>query len=161
MRKFSSILIFLNFFLIINLLLYTENSKDTLLYWVNDAKTGVAEGAELQVTGFTYSDMWNVSSEIGVKDGFSKPVRMVTNADGVAIQKPEGNTASAAFVLVKAGEKEAYACVRINEPSEGNLYYSYLYTDREKYFRNDTIQFFGILAPKAAGADVQIGRAHV
>jgi len=136
-----------------DLLLYTENSNDTMLYWINDIKSGVVEGAELQFTGFTYSDMWNVG-KTGAMDGFSAPVRMVTNADGVAMQNLKDNEASAAFVLVKAGTKEAYACVRINEPSEGNLYYSYLYTDREKYFQNDTIRFFGILAPKAAGADL-------
>lgn len=136
-----------------DLLLYTENSNDTMLYWVNDIKTGVAEGAELQVTGFTYADMWNVG-KTGAKDGFLAPVKLVTNTDGVAIQNLKDNEASAAFVLVKAGTKEAYACVRINEPSEGNLYYSYLYTDREKYFQNDTIRFFGILAPKATGAEL-------
>lgn len=136
-----------------DLLIYTENSNDTMLYWVNDIKTGVAEGAELQVTGFTYADMWNVG-ETGAKDGFLAPVKLVTNTDGVAIQNLKENEASAAFVLVKAGTKEAYVCVRINEPSEGNLYYSYLYTDREKYFQNDTIRFFGILAPKAVGTDL-------
>jgi len=137
-----------------DLLLYTENSNDTLLYWVNDAKSGVVEGAELQITGFTYSDMWNVSREGGVNDGFSAPECLMTNADGVAIQNLKDGDASAAFVLVKTGAKEAYACVRINEPSEGYQYYSYLYTDREKYFQNDTIHFFGILAPKAAGAEL-------
>ena len=134
-----------------DLLLYTENSNDTLLYWVNDSKSGVVNGAKLQMTGFTYADMWNVG-EAGTKGGFLAPVSLVTNADGVAIQNLKGNDASAAFVLVEAGGKEAYACVRINEPYEGDLYYSYLYTDREKYFQNDTVQFFGIMAPKAAGA---------
>lgn len=133
-----------------DLLVYTENSNDTMLYWVNDIKSGVVEGAELQITGFTYSDVWSVG-ETGVKDGFSAPERLMTNADGVALQNLKDDDASAAFVLVKAGAKEAYACVRINEPSEGNPYYSYLYTDREKYFQNDTIRFFGVLAPKAAG----------
>jgi len=133
-----------------DLLLYTENSNDTMLYWVNDIKSGVVEDAELQITGFTYSDMWNVG-KTGAKGGFSAPVRIVTNADGVAMQNLKDNDTSAAFVLVKAGEKEVYACVRINEPSEGNSYYSYLYTDREKYFQNDTVHFFGILAPKTAG----------
>ncbi len=136
-----------------DLLLYTENSNDTLLYWVNDIKSGVVKEAELQVTGFTYSDMWNVG-KTGAKDGFLAPVKLVTNVEGVAMQNLKDNDASAAFVLVKAGAKEAYASVRINEPSEGNLYYSYLYTDREKYFQNDTIQFFGILAPKAVGAEL-------
>jgi len=134
-----------------DLLLYTENSNDTMLYWVNDIKSGVVKDAELQITGFTYADMWNVG-ETGTKGGFLAPEHLVTNADGVALQNLKENEASAAFVLIKAGTKEAYACVRINEPSEGNLYYSYLYTDREKYFQNDTIQFFGILAPKTAGA---------
>lgn len=136
-----------------DLLLYTENSNDTMLYWVNDSKYGVVKDAELQITGFTYADMWNVG-ETGTKGGFLAPERLVTNADGVALQNLKDNEASAAFVLIKAGTKEAYACVRINEPSEGNLYYCYLYTDREKYFQNDTIQFFGILAPKAVGAEV-------
>ncbi len=133
-----------------DLLLYTENSNDAMLYWVNDSKNGVVKDAELQFTGFTYSDMWNVG-KTGTKDGFSVPERLVTNADGVAIQNLKENDATAAFVLVKAGAKEAFACVRINEPSEGNPYYSYLYTDREKYFQNDTVQFFGIMAPKTAG----------
>ena len=133
-----------------DLLLYTENSKDTMLYWVNDVASGVAQAAELQVTGFTYSDMWNVG-ETGAKDGFFAPVSLVTNADGVAIQDLKEEDMSAAFVLVKAGGKEAYACIRIAKPYEGNRYYSYLYTDREKYFQNDTVHYFGVVAPKKAG----------
>jgi len=133
-----------------DLLLYTEQNKDALLYWVNDAESGVVEDAELQITEFTYSDAWNVG-KTGTKDGFSAPVRLVTNADGVAIQNLKDKTASAAFVLVKAGGKEAYACIRMAEPYEGNLYYSYLYTDREKYFMNDTVRYFGVVAPKKAG----------
>lgn len=134
-----------------DLLLYTENSNDAMLYWVNDIRSGVVKDAELQITGFTYADMWNVG-KAGEKNGFFAPVKLATNEDGVAIQNLKENEASAAFVLVTAGNKETYACVRINEPSEGNSYYSYLYTDREKYFQNDTIRFFGILAPKTAGA---------
>ena len=137
-----------------DLLVYTENSRDGLLYWINDAKSGAVAGAEIQVTGFAYSDYWNISKESGSADGFFATERYTTDVDGVALQDTTNDDATAAFVLVKAGDKESYACVQIANPSEGNPYYSYLYTDREKYFTNDTVQYFGILAPKKAGEEL-------
>ncbi len=126
---------------ITDLVVYTESADGSLLLWINDAETGTVKGASLTADCFTYRYGWNVE----VSDTTYTTVNKKTDEDGLAVVELGSN--HNAFVLVESGEKTAYACVTGESEDRDTVYHSYLYTDREIYFAEDTVNFFGVVLP--------------
>lgn len=125
-----------------DLVTYTESSNGRILFWLNDVKNGTVSDATITVDSFSYQSAWN--TEEPVNQAYTRNV-VKTDQDGLAFV--DLNDENAAFVLVESGNKSAYINVIGSEKENNSRYFCYIYTDREVYFQNDLVNFFGIMAP--------------
>ncbi len=132
-----------------DLIVYTESSGENMLVWVNDAAGNkTVEGADVTAEMFTRNDYWNLAPAGTAPVYVTKTA--VTGPDGLCFIKTDGT--SSAYMLVKKDGHSVYVCASAYGYSNSGSWFSYLFTDRETYFPNDTVNFWGIIAPKNGGA---------
>lgn len=126
-----------------DIIVYTEASGDSMLVWINDAAGGgTVSGAAVKAEFFTRSDFWNADPEKPVY----KERTAVTDSGGLCHFDTGGD--ANAYVTVKKDGREAYACASAYYYPDNAGWFSSLFTDREVYFSDDTVNFRGIIAPK-------------
>lgn len=108
---------------------YTYGLNGEVKVWCNDAETGMpVSGATVQVGDLA----------------------SITNKDGLASFNLTSPDKQRIFITTKDGKEfgEYMALVEKDESSLADDYYTYLYTDRERYFPTDTINFWGTIIPR-------------
>ena len=132
------------FIQISEILPYTLSSDGKTLIWVKDIDENDVSGAEISGTAFNRADGWahKTASDI-------IPVSAVTGKDGTVVI--ENGERSAMVIAISRGDDEVVACVNTSATDENEYYLNYLYTDRETYFSNDTVNFAGFVVPLYGG----------
>lgn len=131
-----------------DLIVYTEASGDRMLVWVNDAKSDkTVESASVTAELFERSDYWNLSAEGAVPIYTKKTAN--TDKDGLCFI--ETNGLSNAYMLVGSEDHLVYVCAAAYNYADTRSWFSFLFTDRETYFSNDTVNLWGVIAPKNSG----------
>lgn len=131
-----------------DLIVYTESSGENMLVWVNDASVDkTVEGADVTAEMFTRNDSWNLAPAGTAPVYVTK--NAVTGSDGLCFIETDGT--SSAYMLVKKDGHSVYICASAYGYSNAGSWFSYLFTDRETYFSNDTVNFWGMIAPKNGG----------
>jgi hypothetical protein len=121
---------------------YTVSSDGKTYLWLNAMGTGPVAGADLSVTLFDRYDGWNAET-----DGETKSVR--TDASGIAVFDNGGR--NSAVVYVEKGSDAVVICASTQAQDTYDYYMSYIFTDRETYFSDDTVNFSGYIAPSFGG----------
>ncbi len=130
-----------------DLTIYTEGCEGSLLVWVNGSDGVVKDAA---VKGECYSRRnFRISGNGGIT--FAK-TESKTNADGICFM--DNGKDDSVYLTVKSGADEAYACVYSGPKTESDRYFSYVYTDREVYFADDTVNFAGTIRPAASYTEI-------
>lgn len=108
---------------------YTYGLNGEVSVWCNDAETGLA------ITGAT----------VQVGD-----LAAITNKDGIATFNLTSSDAQRILITTKDGKEFGEHMSLVNKEDEGleKDYYTYIYTDRERYFPTDTINFWGAIIPR-------------
>ncbi len=108
---------------------YTYGLNGEVKIWCNDTDTGTPlSGATVQVGDLA----------------------AITNKDGIASFSLTDSNKQRILITTKEG-KEFGEYMSLVDKDESDLvddYYTYLYTDRERYFPTDTINFWGTIIPK-------------
>ncbi len=116
-----------------NLSIWQQSVADETLLWLNDASSGKpVAGAEVNAGGN----------------------KGVTDAGGIAVlETPDGDTFD--VYAAAGGDSAAFiASPGQREPAQGQMYYSFMYTDRQIYQPNDTVRLWGYISPKIKGVEM-------
>ncbi len=125
---------------------YSLSLGEENLFYVNDPQTGKpAAGASvtLDISGKKYS------GRVG--------------ADGLVKITTGGERGRAVVDIRSSGGRyiDAYLLSDAEDVKYDDLYYTYLYTDREQYLTTDTVRVWGVILPRARGtalpSDLSIG----
>ncbi len=118
---------------------YTQSLNGETLVWLNSA----VDGQPINAAG------------VGVlKAGEKAPtVSATTDKDGIAVLSTK--SFKEAYLLAKVDAENEFVdkipLAEYTEPKTSELYYSYLYKDREVYMPTDTINFWGRITPRKDG----------
>ena len=115
---------------------YALSLGEENVFFVNDTSTGLpAAGAK-------------VALNIGGKE-----YKAGVDNDGIAYVTTGGETGRAVLNIEGNGSAyiDSYILSDAENPKYDDLYYSYLYTDREAYLTTDTVNVWGFIIPKAHG----------
>ncbi len=111
-----------------------------------DSKTGSADGAEVEYSSFErvywYSDRGEAPNVVA---------KGSTTVKGGVCTFDNGD-ADSAIITIRKGDDAVALCVLCQETDENEYAMSAVYTDREVYFSNDTINFSGFA--KAIGGEI-------
>ena len=121
---------------------YTVTTDGQLLLWVNRVGTGAAEA---ECTAVTYQRAVGWSAENPVL----QTVSMKTDANGICIL--EAGDATAAILKIQSGNDVCIIAAPLAAEASDEAYYTFLYTDRERYFSTDTVHFFGMIRYRYTG----------
>ncbi len=122
---------------------YTVSSDGKTYVWLNGTGAGPVAGADVSATLFDRYDGWNAET-----DGETKSVR--TDASGLAVFENGGR--NSAVILVGKGDDAAVVCASTQPQDTYDYYMSFIFTDRETYFSDDTVNFSGYIAPSFDGS---------
>ena len=124
------------------LTVYSLSLGDENLFYVNDSRTGKpAAGA-------------SVTLDIG-----GKKYSGTVGADGI-VRIVTGGERGKAVVDIRSGSDryiDAFILSDAEDLRYDDLYYTYIYTDREQYQTTDTINVWGLIIPKARGTALPAG----
>ncbi len=119
---------------------YTQSVNGQTLVWLNDANTGtVIKGANVGL----------------LESGSVAPaLSAVTDSSGIAQLATGDRETGYLFAKVDADNEyvERIPLTAAREPSTSELYYSFLFKDRELYLPTDTVKLWGRLAPRSDAA---------
>ncbi len=110
------------------------------LFFINDTETGKpAAGAKVELT----------------VDG--KTYRAQADRDGLTNVIIDGNEFQKGVISVEYGGSryiDYFTTNRVSEAGYDDLYYMYLYTDREAYLTSDTVNVWGLILPRRGGVEL-------
>ena len=116
---------------------FTISSDGETLVRVDSKSEGTVSGASVSSISFNRSYWYSDVEEAGgtvEKDG-------ATTENGVCTVKT--GAANSAIITIGYGGDSVIICAECSKTEDGEFGMSYLYTDREKYFSNDTVNFSG------------------
>lgn len=124
-----------------DLSVYTESSDGQTLLWVSRSGEPAA-GCSVDADLFSRTEGWNANA------GF-RPFSAQTDADGICLIPNAAD--NALFATISDGADFQIVPIQaVKEQPDETRYSTYLYTDRETYFADDTVQFWGMLRPQTA-----------
>ncbi|MCR5694031.1 MAG: Ig-like domain-containing protein [Clostridia bacterium] len=121
---------------------YTVSSDGKTVFWLNEAGRGPVEGADLTVRPFDRYDGWNA-------EAFGDIVKVKTDGSGTA--SFDCGDCNSAIILAEKGSDAVVVCAQVQPVSTNDYYMNYVFTDREVYFSDDTVNFSGYIAPSFDG----------
>ncbi|MBO7376308.1 MAG: hypothetical protein J6V01_04305, partial [Clostridia bacterium] len=121
---------------------YTVSSDGTSLFWLNRDGSGVVQNALVTATLLNRYDGWESDTD-------GKKLSFRTDAGGLASFENGGK--NAAVILAEAGDDSLIVCANLAGTDGYDYMMKYIYTDREVYFPNDTVNFFGFISPSFGG----------
>ncbi|NLW73896.1 MAG: hypothetical protein GX057_03235 [Clostridiales bacterium] len=128
-------------FQVTDLRVHTQSCDGGTLFWVNNLSGTPVAGAQIEAECFTRIESWNTE---GGRSAFTK-ISGKTDADGLYFLS--NGKANAAYVRVSAGGDETIITLLCAEDTVQKYYCKYIYTDREVYFKNDTVNYWGVITP--------------
>ena len=119
----------------------TAGAGEDLVLWVNEngKALSVPVSVHLYDRTFGWSLRRRTDGEVTVKT-----VSASSDKDGIALVKTEGR--SCALAVIGEGENSRFVCIGGGSVSEISRRV-YIYTDREQYYPNDTLRFWGAVTP--------------
>ncbi len=121
---------------------FTLSSDGRSYVWVNSTKQGPLDGADLAVTRFNRFDGWN-SEEVGATE------KIKTDSSGIASFDSSG--CDSAVILVENGPDAAVICASVLPGDTYDYFMNYIFTDRDVYFSDDTVNFSGYIKHSFGG----------
>lgn len=123
---------------------YTVSSNGKSIIWINSIANaeGPVEGADVTVSLLSRNEGWN--AEI-----VGKQQKVKTDASGIA--EFDSSEAYSAVIIAEKGSDGIVVCAAVRPEDTYDYYLSYVYTDREVYFSDDTINFSGYITPSFGG----------
>lgn len=128
-------------FQVTDLRVHTQSCDGGTLFWVNNLSGTPAAGASIEADCFNRIESWNTE---GGRAAYTN-VSGTTDADGLCLIR--NGERSAAYVKVSAGGDETIVTLRCAEDIVQKYYCKYIYTDRAVYFKNDTVNYWGVITP--------------
>ena len=120
----------------------TVSSGEDLLLWLQ-TEDGAVPGAQLNVYLYDRVAGWSLRNPADGAEAVSiRSVEMDEN--GLCRVNTEGR--NAALAVITAGENSRYVCIGTTVADTAR-HRVYVYTDREAYFENDTVNFWGVITP--------------
>ncbi len=137
---------FSGFIQISSLRAFTASSDGRTLVYITDRTGAGAGGADISGKAFVPADNWAEKPASDFADVYA-----VTANDGVAVLE---NLHRSAMLLTASSEGDRLiVCASAAATVNDGYFMRYIYTDREVYFSNDTVSFWGVVAP-AYGEDL-------
>ncbi|MDD4771999.1 MAG: Ig-like domain-containing protein [Eubacteriales bacterium] len=131
-----------------DLIVYTESSDEQLLVWVNDASADAAvPGASVTAEFFGADNYWNIIPW-GEKPDY---ISQIGESDGDGIVMLDSGGRSGTFMIVEKDGHSLFLCVSSFTYYNSGGWFSHVFTDRETYFSNDMVNYWGIVAPSYGG----------
>ena len=122
---------------------YTVSSDGSGILWLNRDGSGPVSDARLTAALINRTNGWAADPDV-------KTVSLVTERDGLAAFENGGS--NSAVVLVESGDDSLVVCAQLAATDVNDYMMKYVYTDREVYFSDDTVNFFGFLSPSFSGS---------
>ena len=120
----------------------TVSSGEDLLLWLQ-TEDGAVPDAQVNVYLYDRVSGWSLRDPADGADAVS--IRSVeTDENGLCRVNTEGR--NAALAVITAGENSRYVCIGTTVADTAR-HRVYIYTDREAYFENDTVNFWGVITP--------------
>ena len=117
----------------------TVSSDGKTLLRLDNVFGGSTEGASILCESFRIPYRWNC--------GDNEPVEYTSSRTQISggLSMLETGKDDGALLTITCGEDTTVLCVRCEETDDSEFRMSYLYTDREVYFSNDTVRFSGFV----------------
>lgn len=119
---------------------FTLSSDGKTLMKVDDVTGKSVEGARVLSESFSDESLWENGTNGVQFDKFETAVK-----GGICVIETGENDLS--VVTVKSGDDAAVFCVRCRARDDSAYGMNYIYTDREVYFSDDTVNFSGFAVP--------------
>ena len=135
-----------------DLRLYTESQDRSLLLWIQGA--GGLDAAGAKVTAELFNDSGNIYWNIDPETTDYKKVSATADGDGIVlIDTGYTNFANAnfAFIIAEKGSDALFRFASLYGYPAAKSYFATVFTDRDVYFADDTINFRGFLRPTRGG----------
>ncbi len=116
---------------------FTISSDGKTLVRTDSAKSGAPSGAKVSSVSFNRS-LWGSDEEDA-----GEIVEESSAASENGVCTVNTGIADSALITVESAEDAIIICAECAEKEVGEYSMSYVYTDREKYFSNDTVNFSG------------------
>lgn len=130
-----------------DLRLYTEASEGSLLLWVQGAGGLDVSGTSVTAELFSAPDdfRWNVDP----KETVYTPATAKAGKDGICYIDTGEN--DFAYIIVQKGSDALFRAASLYSYDTAKSYFATVFTDREVYFADDTVNFHGYLRPTRGG----------
>lgn len=125
---------------------YTEAGGGMLLWVMKDGRP--AASASVTAEFFDYTEGW------GADGNEFKAVSAVTDENGIAVITESEAAGNTALTVITSGEDILLLIASLDYADYSDNWMYFLFTDRETYFADDTVNFRGIIAPKTAGKTI-------
>ena len=120
----------------------TVSAGEDLLLWLQ-TESGAVSGAQVNVYLYDRVSGWSMRDPADGSDALS--IQSVeTDENGLCRVTTEGH--NSALAVITTGEKSRYVCIGTTVADTAR-HRVYIYTDREAYFENDTVNFWGVITP--------------
>ncbi len=120
----------------------TVSGGEDLVLWLRDGE-GDVSGADVRVYLYDRVSGWSLRERSDGGDVVSV-VSATSDAGGLCSVNTAGR--NSALAVITEGERSRYVCIgtTTEDHSQRRVY---IYTDRETYFENDTVNFWGVITP--------------
>ena len=119
---------------------FTLSSDGKTLVKIDDVNVRSVEGASVISESFSTESLWANDTDTVRFEKYETKVK-----DGVCVVETGDNDCS--VVTVRSGDDEVVLCVRCSARDGSDYGMNYIYTDREMYFSDDTVNFSGFVTP--------------
>lgn len=120
----------------------TVSAGEDLLLWLQ-TESGAVSGAQVNVYLYDRVSGWSMRDPADGSDILS--IQSVeTDENGLCRVNTEGR--NSALAVITTGEESRYVCIGTTVADTAR-HRVYIYTDREAYFENDTVNFWGVITP--------------
>ena len=118
------------------------SAGEDLLLWLQ-TESGAVSGAQVNVYLYDRVSGWSMRDPADGSDALS--IQSVeTDENGLCRVNTEGR--NSALAVITTGEESRYVCIGTTVADTAR-HRVYIYTDREAYFENDTVNFWGVITP--------------
>jgi hypothetical protein len=136
-----------------DLRVHTESCDGKTLFWVNDISGRPVADAQISAECFNRVDLWNTEG------GSAAYTKVTGKTDGAGLALLNNGDKNAAYVSISSGGDETVIQLLANEDTVQKYFCKYVYTDREVYFSDDTVNYYGVITP--GGEEIMPSKLYV
>ena len=127
--------------------LYTESQNSSMLLWLQGA--GGLNVSAAKVTAELFKDSGNFYWNVQPAAAEYKTVEATADGDGICTI--DTGDANYAYIIAEKGDDALFRYASIYDYKMARDYFATVFSDREVYFADDTINFRGFLRPARGG----------